>query len=374
LSHHDVGQRIAIVDPGSFVLPYDFQLVRALAERGDHVDFHGSTTRYNGEFLDAMRQLPNVTVHARAISGSVASRWRGLLSYAALLLDLLSNARRYTFVNLQFSAFWPFDLLAAMALEHRFVYTVHNAVPHGFTRLRHRPTLWLASRAARLVFVSEATRADFMRRYGDSFEAKASVLPHGLSPIAPTLGLTPYEPAEKPEALVFWSTVKPYKGVELFAALASSEAVRQRGLALEIHGAWDAGLRPLRAQLMQLGVAVQDAYVDERQLLALLGRNVVFLLPYEQASQSGALYALLNHGCLFICSDVGDLGAFMRRFGLDGLLLRDRSAEAVLECLDHLAANGAAVIDSLARAQQALHWDRLLAEHGAAYAAGYATE
>jgi hypothetical protein len=109
-------------------------------------------------------------------------------------------------------------------------------------------------------------------------------------------------------------------------------------------------------------------------LLALLGRNVVFLLPYEQASQSGALYALLNHGCLFICSDVGDLGSFMRRFGLEGLLLRDRSAEAVAECLDHLAANGTAVTHSLARAQQALHWDRLLAEHGAAYAPEFATE
>jgi hypothetical protein len=58
----------------------------------------------------------------------------------------------------------------------------------------------------------------------------------------------------------------------------------------------------------------------------------------------------------------------MRRFGLEGLLLRDRSAGAVLECLDCLVANGQAVADSLARAQQTLQWDRLLAEHGAAYA------
>ena len=48
---------LAIVDPGSFVLPYDYQLVRALAARGDRVDFYGSTTRYNGEFLAAMAAL-----------------------------------------------------------------------------------------------------------------------------------------------------------------------------------------------------------------------------------------------------------------------------------------------------------------------------
>jgi glycosyltransferase involved in cell wall biosynthesis len=271
-------------------------------------------------------------------------------------------------VNLQFSAFWPLDLLAAFALEDRFVYTVHNAVPHGFEGLRHRPTSWLAARAARLVFVSESTRLDFMRRYGESLAAKSSVLPHGLSPVAPRFGHTPYRPSGGPEALVFWSTVKPYKGVEIFATLAESAAVRQRGLSLEIHGAWDAGLKPLRAQLVQLGVTVRDTYLDEAQLVDLLNREVVFLLPYEEASQSGALYALLNHGRVFICTDVGDLGAFMRRFGLEGLLLRDRSADAVIECLDYLAAHGDEIVASLARAQQALRWDRLLVQHGAAYA------
>jgi glycosyltransferase involved in cell wall biosynthesis len=193
-------------------------------------------------------------------------------------------------------------------------------------------------------------------------------LPHGVSPIAPQLGITPYRPMAKPDALVFWSTVKPYKGVELFAALASSEVISRRGLALEIHGAWDASLRTLRAQLVKLGVTVQDAYLDEARLLELLRRDVVYLLPYEQASQSGALYALLNHGRFFICSDVGDLGAFMRRFGLEGLLLRERSAEAVVECLDYLADNMHAVTQAFALAQQALRWDWLLAEHGAAYA------
>src|SRR5919206_84678 len=50
-----------VVDRGSFVLPYDHQLVRALAARGETVAFYGSRTRYNGEFLEAMRTLPGVT-------------------------------------------------------------------------------------------------------------------------------------------------------------------------------------------------------------------------------------------------------------------------------------------------------------------------
>lgn len=359
------GRRIAIVDPGSFVLPYDYQLVKALAARGDGVDFHGSLTRYNGAFIDAMRALPNVTVRALAISGTVASRVGGLLAYARLVLRLLRGSKRHAIVNLQFSAFWPLDLLLAFGLGRRFVFTVHNAVPHGFRGRRHRPTQWLAARASRLVFVSEATRADFLDRYGRTFVAKADLLPHGLLPIAPGLAATPYgsgaDSRTREPTLVFWGTVQPYKGCDLFVPLATSAALRERGLAFEVHGAWDESLLPLLEQLRELGVTTQADYLDADRLAALLSRDAVFLLPYQTASQSGALYALLNHGRLFICSDVGDLGHFMRRFGLDGLLMRDHSVDAVLACLDHLSRHRPALLRAFQAAQDACDWNRLLA-------------
>ena len=359
--------RIAIIDPGSFVLPYDYQLVKALAERGDGVDFYGSTTRYNGEFLDAMRRLPGVQVQARAISSSVAARWRGAWAYVRLLATLLWNARRYVTVNLQFSGFWPVELLVFALLRRKFVFTVHNAVPHGFASTQHAPTRRLASLARSLVFVSESTRDDFVRRYGESFRDKASVLPHGLLPVVPQAGLTRYDAEAQPNSLLFWSTVKPYKGVELFGDLARSDEIRRRGLSLAIYGAWADELRGLREELAGQGVTIHDGYLDQAELLGLLAQNAVFLLPYQQASQSGALYSLLHHGRLFICADVGDLGAFMRRFGLQGLLLKNRSADAVVECLAYLAAHRAEVAEAFTAAQQALRWDRLLAEAGQIY-------
>ncbi len=359
--------RIAIVDPGSFVLPYDFHLVKALAASGRSVDFYGSTTRYNGEFLEAMRALPGVQVSARAISSSVAPRWRGALAYGLQLLSLLWRARRYELVNLQFSGFWPAELLVFGWLRRRFVFTVHNAVPHGFEGRQHGPTRRLAERASRLVFVSEASRDDFMHRYGDTFCAKASVLPHGLLPVTPAAPRVPYTSTTVPRTLVFWGRVQPYKGVELFADLARSPEVRRRGLALAVHGAWAPELAPLRDELAQLGVTIRDTFLGDAELLALLAQDAVFLLPYQRATQSGVHYALLNHGRYFFCTDTGDLGAFMRRHGLERLLLRDRTPEAVLACLDHLAVHGDDVRQKLAAAQAALSWERLVAEAGQAY-------
>ena len=362
-----LSSRIAIVDPGSFVLPYDFQLVKALTGQGRAVDFYGSRTRYNAVFLEAMSGLPGVMVRAASISSSVASRWRGALAYIGLLASLLWNARRYATVNLQFSGFWPVELVMASMLRKKLVFTVHNAVPHGFTALQHQPTRHLARMARSLVFVSQATHDDFMRRYGAAFSAKASVFPLGLLPVAPQCDKVPYDLSMRLRSLIFWSTVKPYKGVELFADLARSDEIRRRGLSLEVHGAWDESLRSLRDELAGLGVAVHDEYLDEAQMLALLAQNAVFLLPYQRASQSAALYSLLNHGRLFICSDTGDLGAFMRRYGLAGLLLQDRSARAVVDCLDHLETHREAVVEAFRNAQQDSAWPRLMREAGQVY-------
>lgn len=358
---------VAILDGASSVLPYDFQLVQALAAGGTTVGFFGSRTAYNGALLDAMRAMPNVAVDAAAISGTVApSRWRGALAYAALLWRVRSQRAQWELVNLQFPVLWPLEAWLLRPLRDRLVLTVHNAVPHGHAGRTHGPTERLARLAMRLVFVSEATRDDFLARYGEAFRPKATLLPHGLLPAAP--GMPPQAPRvpAPPRALVFWSNVKPYKGIELFEALAASPAVRDRGLALRIVGRWD-GLGDLKARLAGQGVEIVDRYLDPGELLRLFATDSVFLLPYQRATQSGALYTLLHHGACFLTSDSGDLGAFMRRFGLAGLLI-DTTADSVLRALDHLAAHRADTQAALARAQAAMAWPHLLADHPAAYA------
>ena len=184
----------------------------------------------------------------------------------------------------------------------------------------------------------------------------------------PGLPPMPYRPADPPEALVYWSTVKPYKGVELFAELARSTTLRAAGLGLEIHGTWAPELAGLKAELAGLGVRIDDGFLDPPRLLQLLARNVVFLLPYREATQSGAMFSLLHHGRVFFCSDVGDLGDFLRRFGLEALLLKERSAEAVAEALERLRRDPAGIAAALQAAQDASAWAITNAGIAAVYA------
>ncbi|MCE9659501.1 MAG: glycosyltransferase [Burkholderiales bacterium] len=360
--------RVALIDGGSFVLTYDYQLAETLAAQGVAVEFHGSRTRYNGEFLEAMRRLPGVTVRDRALSRTVAPRWKGALGYLALWCGLWLRRAHFDAFNLQFSASWPLELPFLWALRKRLVFTVHNAVPHDFAGRRHGPTERIARLARTLVFVSRFSHDDFIARYGEAFRAKSRVLGLGRTPVVPGLPPVPYRPADPPEALVYWSTVKPYKGVELFVELARSPAIRAAGLGLEIHGPWAPELAGLKAELAGLGVHIDDGFLDPPRLLWLLARNVVFLLPYREATQSGAMFSLLHHGRVFLCSDVGDLGDFLRRFGLEALLLKERSAEAVVAALERLRHEPVAIAGALQAAQDASAWAITNAGIAAVYA------
>jgi len=358
---------VAVIDGASFVLPYDHGLIGGLSRAGYRVAFFASSTRYNAEFLRDLAAMPGVQTHQRAVSGSVAPRWRGVLNYAALLASVWRQRGRFAVVNLQFSVLWPLEWPLLWWLRDRLVFTVHNAVPHGFTGQQHAPTRRLAKLARRLVFVSEATRSDFVRRYGSGCADKSHVLPHGLLPVVPGEAPQPVRPCSQPQALVFWGTVKGYKGIGLFSELARSTAWQAQGLSLEVHGRWDPALRPLRDELQALGVRIEDRYLDAAAMHALFRRPVLFALPYRDASQSGAVYTLLHQGCTFLCADTGDLGAFMRRFDLQALLLRERSVAAVVEAVQRVRLEATSVAQALQAAQDRSGWDCALAQAAAVY-------
>lgn len=351
-----------MIDGASFVLPYDHGLIGGLARRGWRMTLFASDTHYNADFLAALR---DAEVRRFAVSRTVAPRWRGAWNYARLWWQVWRRRCEFDAVNLQFSILWPLELPFAWLLRRRFVLTLHNAVPHGFAGARHRPTGWLLRLAARVVFVSEATRVDAERRYGPL--PRGAVLPHGLVPVAPGDLPTTYAAPRPPEALVVWGNVAPYKGVDLLLDLARSPAWVAQGLPLEVHGRFEPALAPLRQELVGAGVHVIDRFLSADELRTLCARPVIFLLPHRRATQSGALYTLLHQGCRFLCSDSGDLGDFMRRHGLQELLLPDRSAEAVLRALDRLRAEPARWTAAFAQAQRQAGWDAALAGAEAAY-------
>lgn len=312
------GPRIALVDPASFVLPFDHYLARALAAEGIEIDFYCSRTTANAELVDCLKRARGITVFEYSVSSTVTGRLSGVFNYGRMCLAILRRVGRYQAVILEYSILPALELLAFWPFRRKLWLQVHEV--SGLAGRTHAPFFLkvLKKLARRLLFASASEMAAYQSLHPGSPE-RLLLTRHGVLPVVPEdLRLAVNEHVEPSRVIVFWGLVKPYKGVDLLARIAESKMFED--FAFEVHGRWHASALPTKLALMQKGVLVEDSFLEPKELRRLLSRPVLFILPYRSGSQSGVLYTLLNYGCVFISTDVGDNGKFLRDHGFERLL------------------------------------------------------
>lgn len=360
--------RVAIVDPASFVLPYDLFLAQGLLANGHAVELYCSDSAYNGELLGQAReafagQTGRFRVHRFKVSRTVAAnRFVGVFNYLWMIRALVKRRREFDVISLQFGIFLPIDLLFMWVLGRRVDLTIHDDVPHGFAGRRHWPTLIRALSARRLVFTSEAVRRRFLDRYAiPALANRSTLLQHGTLAASIT-ARGQARPASTPDgsrAITFFGTVKPYKGVEVLLAAAPLLPESR----VEIHGRWDADLRPMAEAARAQGIQVVDAFLSNDELDRLLREERVFVLPYRSASQSGVLYLLLHYARPFVSTDQGDLGQFLRRHDLAELIFDPARPEDLARCVRFTLEHYERLVVRLQDIRRSYDWTLIVGEH-----------
>lgn len=309
--------RIAVVDPASFVLPYDFYFIRSLLTQGIEIDFYYSRTIANLSLVDNFKH-DNLVLHAFDVSSTVAPRSKGLLNYLRMCWQLFLSRKKYAAIIWQFPILPIFDLCVFGTLGRKLWLTVHEDTgaagrksPSTMLRL-----LWNIS--GKLIFVSGAVKAKFLTAR-PHLAGRSLLAQLGAMPVIPEDDHLDIPVTGFPErTLVFWGLVKPYKGVEFLGEVSKYQFSKE--FRIEIHGKWHKSLRAVRTYLAGLGIQIRDEFLDNDELRRLLSRPVLFVLPYHSSTQSAVLYTLLHYGCVFVATDVGDLGAFLRKHGMQQLL------------------------------------------------------
>ncbi len=201
----------------------------------------------------------------------------------------------------------PLDLLCVAALHRAGVpaaIIVHDAEAHpgdGFPLLMTLQRQ-LVRRADALVTLSSHVAEQLRAR--QLIGARTSLIvaghpPFDFGPVPPAFG------HGDGVRLLSFGRLLPYKGLDLLV-----EALRllgpRPGLAVRVvgQGPESETLRALRAQP---GVTVENRWVAEAEIAALLGWADAVVLPYREASQSGVAAAALAAGRMVICTRVGGL-------------------------------------------------------------------
>jgi glycosyltransferase involved in cell wall biosynthesis len=349
--------KIALIDPSSRSLPYDYFFLNEISETLK-IDFYCSFTAFNEEYLKEIEKNENISVLPYNISKK--NRVQGALNYFLLLFKILLNKGKYEKIHFMWSILpaleYPFFLL----FTKKFLFTFHNDVPHNYGK----DTFWFYSFIFKIsktvIFVSQKVKNDFIINYKVKDKNKCLLIKHGIMSVEPkdSLDKIEYEGLEK--KIIFWGNIKKYKGIDTFLHIAKSDYFKD--FQISIYGKWDKELLPIKEELKNSQVNIFDYFLNTTELKALLHSNAIFILPYDKATQSGVLYTLLYYRRLFISTPTGDNGEFLKSAGLSSLMFDNRNISEIISTVEYCFNNEKEIVAKLDLQRNEYKWSNLFKE------------
>lgn len=315
---------------------YTFELARALA-RLSGIEVHLSLSRQSelfaittalglpGWHADTYRSLPGMLLGTPRLPGLR----RGFARYL--------RAAGIDVVLCTMPHLWNAAIAGVIAEAGcRYVLTVHDAEQHPgeVNALRAAADRHDLSLADHVVALSEHVKSGLIRRHGLAPTA-ISVVPHGVFDYAAP---TPVRPPGGPVRLLFFGRLLPYKGLPLLHEAAL--ALRTRGVAYRLTIAGQGDDPSLAALARMPEVTIDQRWIDEGEIRALLAGHDVLVQPYVEASQSGVLPTALAAGLPAVVTPVGGLVEQVLH-GQSGLVAEAVTAAAIADCISQLSAEPA---------------------------------
>jgi glycosyltransferase involved in cell wall biosynthesis len=293
---------------------------------------------------DALRALPDTAVSLslsdraeilRGLGGAACDlpvpTYRGLAGFAWRVFlapwSVLVLARRLRVVRPELAICampGPLDLVMLAALRlvgARSVVMVHDADAHPGDGLPFQ--MWLQRRLCRGATGLASLSTHVGARLREQGLVRGRLIELTLPPLG--YGVSPVEAHGGPLRLLHFGRLLPYKGLDLLAeALAGLGARADLVVRVVGSGPESAELDTLRALP---NVTVENRWVPEEEVGALLGWADALVLPYREASQSGVAAAALAAGRAVVSTNVGGLAEQLR--DSDRALLCDPTGEAL---------------------------------------------
>lgn len=311
------------------------EIARALMALGCDVSLaYDAASEMSGR-LDAL-DAPTVRV------GAIAARARGVVRLALRVVAQPIDALRIALfcktqeIDIVFEPMGnPLQLLPRRVLKLlgvRVLTSVHDAVRHPGEE--NALLSWIAR--------DDLRSTDGVVVYSESV---ATALPQLAVPVFRTVHGAFGVPASSPRVLRpgarvigFFGRLEKYKGIERLAS--ALEVLRENGddVAGRIvgRGALDVDVVD---RLESLGVEIDNRWVQEGEIHAIISTFDVLALPYDEASQSGIVGFALNAGVPIVATPVGGLAEQVSTAG--GIVARDMDGQSFAKAIGSLISDEA---------------------------------
>jgi glycosyltransferase involved in cell wall biosynthesis len=312
--------RVAMVDPSLFTGRYDDSLCAALGEQAHEVSLLARPLRATDAIVPAgyvyRPRYFALSERSRGLLGDgMAFRGAKAAEYMAdALAGPLGMLRTSDVVHVQWLPFARADgiwlsRLAKATQRPALVHTVHNAAAyHGDSGSQGRGYGALLARFDALVVHGEETRAALLAQGLDA--ARIAIIPHPPMRLARAdTAMLAQVPDPQAPRLLFFGTIRPYKGFDLLidAALRlwREGAVFELAVAGKPFMPVQALLDKVRAAGFAERLILDLDFLKEEKLDAHLQKADMIAFPYRHIDSSGAFLSAVQYAKPMICSRVG---------------------------------------------------------------------
>ena len=312
--------KVAMLDPSLFTGRYDDSLCAALAGEGADVTLLARPMRATdaiepaGYACRAHFFRHSEALRARMGEGRLFRLAKAAEYGMACAVGDLSPLAAADLVHVQWLPLAPADTLMLRRLKGRvaLVHTVHNAdAYHADAGVQGRGYRALFDRFDALIVHGETTRAALERQGIDP--AHIHVTPHPPMRLSPAseADLASVPVASVPR-LLFFGTIRPYKGVDLLVEACLSLWRAGHDFELTLAGKPFMDVTPLVGAIAAAGfghrLLTDFGFLTEGRLDAHMARADIIAFPYRHIDSSGAFLSALHHGKAMVTSDAGMFG------------------------------------------------------------------
>lgn len=344
--------RIAIIDPSSYSIPYDYFYINELSKYYK-IDFYYSNTKYNYDYIEKLKKNNNINFLEYDISPAVNSRILGLVNYLKMMKDIFVNKDEYLKIHFMWSIFSFIEIPFFLLIKHKLIFTFHNDVPHSYNKKIYLPYKIINKIAKKIVFVSNFTKNKFIKNYG--LCKKYFLIQHGIMPID-SIDKGKINTSNISNELIFWGRVEEYKGIDIFNSLSDKYEI-------SIYGKWNNNLKDLKDSLCKKeNIHIVDDYLDLNELSNLLSKKAVFIMPYKNATQSGVLYTFLAYQKVFVSSDVGENKDFLERNGLEKLIFNRKNEKSIEDAIHYAIEFYEEIVKKMQEIKETYEWNNVMKE------------
>lgn len=344
---------------------YTLELARALAAR-NRIDVELSFSR-QCELAAELRALPLPAYEVDTYDGVISAAFNTLkLPAIAWRFGRELRRRRIDLTFCTMAHLWNPAVLPFVRMSgSRYAVAVHDAGQHPGEESRIRE--WMLDRdlaAADTVVTLTRHVRDRLAAERGLDPSRVRVSPHGALPFPGARAAVRDAPTDRPWRLLFFGRLLAYKGFDLL--LEAYGLLRGRfGDRVTLHVAGAGDIAPFAATLAGLpDVTVDNRWIGEDEIGALLNNADLVLTPYREASQSGVLAGACAAGLPCVVTPVGGLVEQVID-GRTGMTARDVSGAAVADATAALIGDPALYRrcsqGALAFAAENLSWDAIAA-------------